>query len=502
MNNVEVAKLTTYIEENLRSSPRAGLPFVDTRHYRNRLLSKQNHVVFGRRGAGKTTLVSSISDSTDHIHVYINAEDYKDITFPNIIIQVLVELLAQLDRVARKVDLHVQQRLVRWKLLRNMRKKLKTLSCYLHEPDIETRQESTTDSSERQLGSSATLGRFGLLGHFTRRRAREVTRSISIDKLKYLRLELPSYKQLLNELDTYFGGKAIYLIIDDFYFVRKEVQPELIDYLHRLTKGTSLFLKLATIKHRTKLFTRSGNQYVGVERDHDIFEVDMDYTLDNTGDLQGFMLQLLENAVSQSGAAISVGDLFAGGGFSQLCLASGGVPRDFLSLFVDAANKATTRAKPIGKVLVNEVAIDNFGSKKESMRKDSGSEDAVLEETLNRIKTYVYDEKRTNAFLVSKDDLEACPHARQAIRELVDLRLIHLVDPNTSKAPSDGRRYEAYVLDISLYDNPRPRNFNPVDPGHRDDRARRDELRASPVLQLGSLEEVAEKEDHLLLSEE
>ncbi|RKY72689.1 MAG: hypothetical protein DRP97_00300, partial [Candidatus Latescibacterota bacterium] len=113
----------------------------------------------------------------------------------------------------------------------------------------------------------------------------------------------------------------------------------------------------------------------------------------------------------------------------------------------------------------------------------------------------VYDEKRTNAFLIPRDDLDGDAFGRQAIRELVDLRLIYLVDHNTSKAPSDGRRYEAYILDISLYDNSRPRNFSQVDPGQRDERARKDDLRAAPVFHLSKLME-ALPEKHTQLEKE
>ena len=176
----------------------------------------------------------------------------------------------------------------------------------------------------------------------------------------------------------------------------------------------------------------------------------MDYTLDNFDELRFFMQQLLQNAIKQSGASIEIDDMFAGDGFSQLCLASGGVPRDFLSLFVSLANSAVTSGSPIGKVQVNEVAIGNLGTKLESMRRDSGNEDTILDSCLKRIKRHVYDNERTNAFLIAKDELESDRQGRQAIRELVDLRLIHLVDHNTSKAPSDGRRYEAYILDISM----------------------------------------------------
>ena len=96
----------------------------------------------------------------------------------------------------------------------------------------------------------------------------------------------------------------------------------------------------------------------------------------------------------------------------------------------------------------------------------------------------MYHEKRTNAFLVAKPELDADPEGRQAVRELVDLRLIHQVESNISKAPSDGRRYEAYLIDVGLYENSRPRNFEQVEPAQRDARSRKDKLRGSPVFEL------------------
>jgi len=275
--------------------------------------------------------------------------------------------------------------------------------------------------------------------------------------------------------------------MDDLYFVPKDTQPELVDYFHRLTKGTTLFIKLASIKYRSKVYRRTKASYVGVELGHDIFEIDMDYTLDNFDDLQSFMRQILNKAIEQSKAHIEIDQLFAGDGFSQLCLASGGVPRDFLSLFVSLSNRSS--GQPIGKIQVNDAAIANANSKYESMKRDSGNEDAILDECLAVIKSFVYEEKRTNAFLVAKEDLEKNTFGRQAIRELVDLRLIHLVDHNTSKAPSDGRRYEAYILDVGLYDNSRPRNFSQIEPGQKDDKARKDSLRASPVVELQWLQD-------------
>ena len=489
MNNPELAKLITFIEENLRASPSAGLAFVDSRGLRERLSSKQNHVVFGRRGAGKTSLVESAKGQKDVIDIYLNLEDYKDITFPNIVIQILVNLFAELENTIYRRKWFCLFWPPVFTALKDLRRMRRALLPYLHDPDEETQAVKSSEGYSHQMGSRiAAAGSEGGL-KASRERSVEVNRTLPKNKVEYLRLELTNYKDLIQRVSKLFNHAPIFLVFDDFYFIQKNIQPELVDYFHRLTKGTDLFLKIATIKHRSKIYRRTRDQYVGMELGHDVFAVDMDYTLDNFEELQGFMMQLLKRAVEKSGARIDVENLFAGGGFAQLCLSSGGVPRDFLSLFVTLANRPSVADTTIGKMDVNEAAIANLNNKMESMRRDSGHEDAVLDGCLRRIKSFVYEDKRTNAFLIAKDELDSDAQARQAIRELVDLRLIHLVDHNTSRAPSDGRRYEAYILDIGLYDNARPRNFNQIEPGQRDEKARKDELRASPLFELKKLRE-------------
>ena len=60
-NTEDLEKLIRFIEENLRASSNAGLKFIDLRNFKGRLQSRQNHVVFGRRGAGKSTLINSLN---------------------------------------------------------------------------------------------------------------------------------------------------------------------------------------------------------------------------------------------------------------------------------------------------------------------------------------------------------------------------------------------------------------------------------------------------------
>jgi len=482
----EVNKLVTYIEENLRASGTSGIFFVDSRHYRERLLSKQNHIVYGRRGAGKTSLINSITGTDSHIDISLNLEDYKDITFPNIVIYVLFETFSQLkEKIKAKARWYEFWDWKRKKQQIALEKLCKTLKDYLEQPDEEVQEINAKEAYQEEMNASATIKTLSASGKETFDKSVEVKRTLARSKIEYLKLQLTVYKKTISAISELLGNRPIFLIMDDLYFVPKDTQPELVDYFHRLTKGTSLFIKMASIKYRSKLYRRSKDSYVGVELGHDVFEVDIDYTLDDFADLQAFMRQLLNKAIEKSKAQVEIHELFAGDGFSQLCLASGGVPRDFLSLFVKLANRDS--AQSIGKVQVTDVAISNIGSKYESMKRDTGNEDIILEDCLSRIKTLVYDEKRTNTFLVAKDDLETYAQGRQAIRELVDLRLIHLVEHNTSKAASDGRRYEAYILDVGLYDNPRPRIFKQIEPGQKDDKARKDALRSSPVLDFRKL---------------
>lgn len=488
MNIGDLSKLIKYLEENLRASEVSGLDFVDTKNHKDRLLGNQNHVVFGRRGAGKSSLFTSLKQELNCIRIKLNLEDYKDISFPNIIINVLNETFEQLNN-------EIKRRFPFWRLntkLRKYKRKLESvksdLETQLYEPDESEESQRFKNYSEESVNFGVKHTNINTGVDAKEGTEQEVSRSISTNKLEFLRKELPKYKKLINGVSELINGVTITLILDDFYFAPKTVQPKFIDYFHRLTKGTCLFIKVATIKHRSTLYRQTSDSYIGVELRHDIYDIDLDYTLEKFSELQLFMKELLDNACKSCNVKININDLFSGEGFSQLCLASGGVPRDFLSLFVVLANKIITKEiQGIGKVDVNEAAILNKQSKYDSLKTDSAEERELLEEYLRLIHEIVYSKARTNTFLVAKNELEEYSQERQAIRELMDLRLIHLIDNNTSCAPSDGRRYEAYMLDVGLYENSRPRNFNQIEPGATDAKSRKDELRASPRIDLKQL---------------
>ncbi|MFQ3275041.1 MAG: GTPase SAR1 family protein [Candidatus Nanohaloarchaea archaeon] len=480
----QLGDLIDYLEENTRSSSNAGLEFIDPRNYRNRLVNEQNHAVFGRRGSGKTTLMNSFNEeNTDIVKIKVNLEDYKDFSFPNVLIKVLQAFLREIKR--DLYDYAGWNPRKRWeirKVISEIDRELENLEGQFMESDeyeeqiIETSEK--TDSST--VGSETSGVKFGLKSSETL----EKERKRNIEKSKVVKRKIGSFKDIINSTSDILDN-SIFLMLDDFYFVKRQDQPFVADFFHLLSKDTRLFLKIASIRHRTDLYTNAKESYYGIELSHDAQKIDLDYTLDRFDDMKDFMKELLRQAFDNTETELDINEIITDNGFNQLCLAAGGVPRDFLSIFIDVANGwEGTDGKRISKPDVTESALRNFSSKKDSFKKDSADEKEELELYLNYIERKIVEEKRKNMFLVSNERIDDYPLIDQAIKELMDLRMIHLVDSNTSSAPSDGTMYSAYMVDIGLYPNSRPRNFDQIDPGVRDEQYRRDNIRAAPKINL------------------
>jgi len=486
----ELVLVRTYIEENLRKTAVTGMPYVDLHDNKKAIVAKQNNVVFGRRGSGKSTLLSEV-EKEKRKTVVVNLEDYKNISFPNIIVKIVEVIFTRiLEDAKRKSTLH----LIRKSKLNTKLKKIvrdlkdlyeeddkyetKTTEVLRDEAKINAALKTKVASLSTELGSSLSESR-----------ENTSSRNRQFEKFDRMKRNLVSYKEVLKEaLPFVYDSDTLYLLLDDFYFIDTDNQPYLADVLHVLTKGTGAFLKLASIKHRSRLYIKDHSTYQGIEIGHDALEIDLDYSLEDIDELVQFYTQLLTEIFRISSTSLQIDSIFGGQGFRQLCIASGGVARDFLMLLSKCINEMIVDPDTkIGKEIVNAQAASYMVHKLHSLSEDVKRDSERLEVYLNFIKEEVLTRKRTNCFLISKDDLEKYPNEKAAIRDLFDMRFIHLIDKNTSCAPSDGKQYEAYILDVGLYDFTRLRNFSQIEPNNKDDRSRKDAMRASPKIDLEKL---------------
>ena len=93
-------------------------------------------------------------------------------------------------------------------------------------------------------------------------------------------------------------------------------------------------------------------------------------------------------------------------------------------------------------------------------------------------------EKRKTAFLIAQDEVATHPDEHELIQQLMDFKLIHIIEPDTSAASGRSGRYEAYTLDFAEFMEPRLRGIEHVEFWKVDEQRRRQGLRESPVYPL------------------
>jgi hypothetical protein len=81
----------------------------------------------------------------------------------------------------------------------------------------------------------------------------------------------------------------------------------------------------------------------------------------------------------------------------------------------------------------------------------SGELTANVLDGLNTIRRFCIDEKSSTYFRIDFQDKENHTDQYRVLQELLDLRLLHLVDGSLSDERHAGRRSEVYMLDLSQF---------------------------------------------------
>jgi hypothetical protein len=246
-------------------------------------------------------------------------------------------------------------------------------------------------------------------------------------------------------------------LLDDLYHLRRADQPQVLDYFHRIVKGRSVWLKVGTIGHRTDWY-HHGNPPIGLKLGDDCDDIDLDITLEKYSIAQRFLLQILDQIILEAdieGHEVMLAD----GGIERLVLASGGVARDFLTIFRKAIDVARERGKTyrgerVNAEDVNLAAGEHDRSKRDELRRDTLEDRERLENALNAIRDFCVNNK-VNCFLVEQDANNS--DKTDLLGELVDLRFVHVVESRTTVRDRPGELYTAYMLDVSQYTGERRR---------------------------------------------
>lgn len=409
-------------------------------------------MVFGRRGCGKTLLLHAATKKVlVNIRViYINCEDYKQHSFPNILIEILDKLFSDLE-----------ENLTGWfgkkkksrELVQEIRAELKSLKQRADETDVNVKESTSTTGNVGAhialLGPGATIGAEAVKAQSSATESEYQRHDSKIHKLNLL---LPRLK---SQVRQFFAAssqvKTVFLALDDFYHLPRTMQPHVVDYIHRLCKDLPLYFKIATLRHASTLYADRNKQPIGIQERHDFQPIDIDFTLAHYQRTSSQLRQILYAYGTKAGmAANEIDALFMGGGYDRLVLAAGGVPRDFLSLLLDALSTKPPGQERIGKDDVRQLSLEVFRRRIEELKEDSEQQDqGGLLRGINAITKFCFTKKQ-NVFLVSDQEVQERNGVRELLNRLLDYRIIHSVASALTHKSYPGT-FAAYTIDIGAY---------------------------------------------------
>ena len=484
LTSSKVSELLTIVEEATRSSEEGVKFFVEPAHGTlRRCVALRHHLIFGRRGSGKSSLLRKAAADLTVARApiaWVDLEPFKGHSYPDLVLSVLIATLIAFQKWLDSAAIAPANKTAFWaklfgrkptkpaynkikcrELSAKIAKQISELKDQLHAADAADLKKTSGSSAEigfqTQVAAKLKGGGAELDSNFgtteTMKENQALEEQYKRSKIEFLRRHIMDYQQVFDELAVVSNGNS-FLFLDDLYHIRKDNQAQVVDYMHSIGKGHKLWLKVGTIRHRTVWYVH-GNPPIGMKLGDDAEEIDLDLTLEKYTITKEFLTKILSNLMASVG--LKAEDLMTDGAIDRLVLASGGVARDFLSIFRRAVDVAREReGDTINAEDINKASGEYDTSKREEFKRDTyDEEENSLDSVFLQVREFCLEKVNSNCFLLNKD--AKGKHIDQ-IHELVDLKLLHLIRSRvTVKASKQGQIYEAYMLDLSQYAGARKR---------------------------------------------
>jgi AAA ATPase domain len=423
LKDERVSKLMELIRSRTRvSENQPSLEYiVDVRDTLATCLTPRHHLIFGRRGVGKSALMAntkSVVENNGDLTAWLNLQSFN-----------------ALD--ASTAFAHFAERL---------------LEIPIHAFAGRVKPAASLDAAKR---------------------IQEEIRNISPTRSpKTMQRLVPALQKLMRQFCAE-AQQNVFIFLDDIHYLPMSETPRFLDMVHGVTRDNPVYLKIAGIKHQTRWF--SDNPPVGLQIGHDAEMIDLDVTLENPGLAKSFLSQILAAYCERVGIS-STAHVVSPAALDRLVLASGGVPRDFLVLSADSIKIARERpnARSSGVQDVNEAAGEYGKVKTQELERDAATSigsAAVRLRALEIVRDFLLgddparpDKKKFTFFRVSFSEKEAHSREYDLLQSLMDLRMIHLLNGSLSDGHHAGQRFEVYMLDLSRYSASRfQRNLQALD---------------------------------------
>jgi ABC-type cobalamin/Fe3+-siderophores transport system ATPase subunit len=489
LDSSHVQKLTQLVDESVRASREGVKHFVEpTPGVLAKAKSRRHNIIFGRRGSGKSSLLQKISaDLTiDRTPIaLVDLETFKQHSYPDVLLSILIKSLSEFKSWLDTAATNPASKTTFWKRLfgsvptkpgfnrattRELSEEFGSMIGELNDLLLAAEEQKVRTTGKDEQGNETKAGlsvKSPVLGgeasaSFSGKESSETQSEYTSRKVEALHRNIMRYQQLFVRLSALANGPS-FLLLDDLYHLRLADQANVIDYFHRIAKGSNLWLKVGTIRHRSRWYVL-GNPPTGMKLGDDADEIDLDVTLEKYDVSKAFLMRVLSQFATEAGVDLPA--ILADGARDRLVLASGGVARDFLTIFNRSIQVArerlisgkTARGDKVGSEDVNVAAGQQGVFKEEDFNRDTGTtEDRDrLMSHFHEILDFCTRKTKANCILIEKD-ISSSHDTINAINELVDLKFLHRAKFRVTVRDRVGRLYDAYMLDLSQYTGERAR---------------------------------------------
>lgn len=437
--------------------------------------ARDNGVLFGRRGTGKTHALRYLAErerSKGNFALFVDVDKmlgsttgiYADSDMPvhQRATRLIGDVLALLydtfleDAFTGKLDMLIE--------------KLETMLDHFGEVVVVERAEvesgrshedtsSSTGSMTISLSANPALGMSGGGGSGSTQR-REDRRRVSGPVAH--RVHFGELSGIMRETIAAHPAERIWLLFDEWSALPKELQPYLAEMLRRLFFGIpKVTVRIAAIPHRTSWrIPRPDGDYIGAEIGAELFSLlDLDEFVvfparnraeqkERAGDFFKTLLfkhltQALEDLgddkLTDEDQAVSL--LFTQiTAFHELVRAAEGVPRDALVIVSRAGLRASDRK--ISTDHVRDGAAQVYQTSKAILLNGTPAARRLLDLIIDTVTS----ERRARAFMLRQDDTE-----HSIIQQLVDDRILHIIKRGYSHQDEPGDRYDVLQIDYGCY---------------------------------------------------
>lgn len=439
LRGTKIVDLAKKVEEATRSTKEGVKYFIEPADdVLSRAKNKRHHIIFGRRGSGKSSLLAKLSADLTISRTpiaYVDLEEFKGHSYPDVLLSILLRSLTEFKKWLDTAATAPANKTSFWQKLFGTtptksgfdRKKTVALSAEFEKfikelndilfsaDDIkvqETRKVQQLDKVSAAMTSGVTGGgleaKAEVAGHQENENSREIKNEYTSKKIEILHQNIIRYKTLFEQLAALSDG-PIYLLLDDLYHIRISDQSEVIDYFHRVAKGCNVWLKIGTIRHRSKWYIY-GNPPKGMKLGDDADEIDLDVTLEKYDLTKQFLVRILDQFARE--CFLRLDDLMTEGARNRLVLASGGVARDFLTIFRRAIDVGKQRVASKGSAATDKVTVEDVNvaaGEYDKFKREDFTRDAAPEESdklllfFHQISEFCLNKIGANCFLVDKN---------------------------------------------------------------------------------------------------